>query len=104
MRCLLCNFKKNDISELKKHYLNFHQMDRDNGFFKKLFEEEQNNVFHGKKCVRCKEFLPTAKSKTRHDFLRHYEVGRSAALVEEKPIAITTISPIKIYEIRFENH
>ena len=74
MKRLLRDFKNNNIEELKKH-LNFHQVDRENRFFKKLFEEEQNNVFHGKQCVRCKEFLATVKSKLRHDFLKHYEVG-----------------------------
>ena len=95
MKCLLCDFRNNNLEELKKHYLNFQQVDRDNRFFKKLFEEQQNNVFYGKQCVRCKEFLPTAKAKSRYDFLKHYE---------EKPIAITTVGPIKIYEINFQNH
>ena len=104
MKCLLCIFKNNDKSELQNHYLNIHQVDRDNQFFKKLFGEEQNNVFYGKKCLRCNEFLPTTESKAQHDFLKHYDAGRDTALVEEKPIAITTIGPIKIYEIRFENH
>ena len=54
--------------------------------------------------MRCKEFLPTANSKLHHDFLRHYEVSRSAPLVEEKPIIITNVGPIKIYEINFQSH
>ena len=104
MKCLLCNFKDNNKLELRNHYLNFHQVDRNNQFFKKLFGEEQNNVFYGNKCLRCNEFLPTIESKVHHNFLKHYDAGRNATLVEEKPIAITTIGSIKIHEIRFENH
>ena len=83
-------------------------MDSENRFFKKIFaaeEKEQNNAFHGKKCIKCVEFLPTVRSKLHHDFLKHYELGRaSVAAVEEKSIRITAVGPIKIFEIRFENH
>ena len=71
MKCLLCNFKNNDKSECQNHHLNFHQVDRDNQFFKKLFGEEQNNVFYDKKCLRGNEFLPTTEAKVQHDFLKH---------------------------------
>ena len=106
MKCLLCNFKNNSLEELKKHYLNHHRVDSGNCFFNKIFaakEKEENNVFHGKKCVRCGEFLPTVRSKLHHDLLKHYELGRETA-TEDKPVTIITVSPIKIYEIRFENH
>ena len=104
MKCFLCNFKNNDKSHLQNHYLNFHQVDRNNQLYRKLFGEEQNNTFYSKKSLRCNEFLPTTEFKVQHDFLRHYDAGKIATLVEEKPIAITSIEPIKIYEIRFENH
>ena len=41
--------------------------------------------------------------KLHHDFLKHYEVGRTDA-AEDKPVTIITVRPINIYEIRFENH
>ena len=74
-------------------------------FFKKIIghKEKQKNVFHGKKCIRCKEFLPTVRSNLHHDILKHYEVGRTD-VAEDKPVTIITVGPIKIYEIRFENH
>ena len=43
-------------------------------------------------------------ARKRHNFLKHYEAGRSAGFAEEKPISISIMGPIKIYEIRFENH
>ena len=70
MKCLLCDFKNDNTTEVKKHYLNFHQVDRENQFFKRLFEDQQNNVPHTKRCIRCKEFLPTAESKSHHNFLK----------------------------------
>ena len=44
MKCLLCDFKSNETNEVKNHYLNFHNVDPNNVFFKRLFED-QNNVF-----------------------------------------------------------
>ena len=104
MKFLLCNFKNSNLDYLKKHYIDFHQVDSENHFFRKLFEEGQSNVFHGKKCIRCKEFLPTVKSKRYHDFIKHYELGKDAIQSENKPVSIITVGPIKIYEIRFEQH
>ena len=72
MKCLLCEFNSNESQKLKDHYINFHKVDSENLFLKKLFKD-QNNVFHGKRCVRCNEFLPTTKFKFYHDFLKHYE-------------------------------
>ena len=106
MKRLLCYFQTNKIDYLKKHYLKYHNVDSKNCFFKKVIdslEKEENNVFHGKKCVRCNEFLPTVTSRLNHDFLKHYEIGR-IALTEEKPMTISDVGPIKIFEIRFENH
>ena len=56
--------------------------------------------------MRCKEFLPTKSFRKRHNFLKHYDAGRSTAgtIAKGKPISISNIGPIKVYEIRFENH
>ena len=80
-------------------------MDPNNQFFKSLFNDSQNNVPRTGQCVRCKEFLPTNSYRKRHNFLKHYDAGRStnAAIAEEKPISISNIGPIKVYEIRYEN-
>ena len=60
MKCLLCKFKSNEKAELENHYLNFHNVDKDNVFFQRLFDEK-NNVFHGRRCVRCEEFISTIR-------------------------------------------
>ena len=51
MKCLLCDVKSNETKEVQNHYLNFHNVDRNNVFFKRLFED-QNNIFRGTS-VRC---------------------------------------------------
>ena len=102
MKCLLCKFKSNDKLEIENHYLNFHNVDKDNVFFQRLFDEK-NNVFHGKRCLNCEEFIPTTKFKVSHDFLKHYEKGKKF-VVEEKPISITKIGNINKYEINYQDH
>ena len=101
MKCLLCKFKANEKRELEKHYLNFHNIDEDNLFFRRLIEDK-NNVFYGKKCLRCEEFIPSSKFKLFHDFLKHYDEGKN--VVEEKPISITKIGNITKFEINYQNH
>ena len=76
MKCLLCNFKSNEKLEVENHYLHFHNVDKANVFFQRLFDEN-NNVFHGRRCVRCDEFIPTTKFKLFHDFLKHYSEGKN---------------------------
>ena len=101
MKCLLCKFQANEKRELEKHYLNFHNIDEDNLFFRRLIEDK-NNVFYGKKCLRCEEFIPSSKFKLFHDFLKHYDEGKN--VVEEKPISITKIGNITKFEINYQNH
>ena len=102
MKCLLCEFNSNESQKLKDHYINFHKVDSENLFFKKLFKN-QNNVFHGKRCVRrCNKFLPTTKFKSYHDFLKHYELGKN--FIEEKLLIVTNIDNIRKFEISYQNH
>ena len=102
MKCLLCKFKSNDKLEIENHYLNFHNVDKDNVFFQRLFDEK-NNVFHGKRCLHCEEFIPTTKFKSSHDFLKHYDKGKKFA-VEKKPIFVKKIGNINKYEINYHYH
>ena len=102
MKCLLCKFKSNDKLEIENHYLNFHNVDKDNVFFQRLFDKK-NNVFHGKRCLNCEEFILTTKFKVSHDFLKHYEKDKKF-VVEEKPISITKVGNINKYEINCQDH
>ena len=100
MKCLLCKFNSNEISEVRKH-LNFHNVDKTNVFLKRLFEG-QNNVFYGRRCVRCNDFLPTMKFNRYHDFFKHYNDGKN--IIDEKPVIVSTIGKIKKFEINYQNH
>ena len=101
MKCLSCDFKSNEKSEVENHYLNFHNVDKNNIFFQRLFDEK-NNVFHGRRCVRCEEFIRTTKFKLFHDFLKHYSEGKN--IVEEKPLIVTKIGKITKFGINDQNH
>ena len=100
MKCLLCKFNSNEISEVRNH-LNFHNVDKTNVFFKRLFEG-QNNVFDGRRCVRCNDFLPTMKFNQYHDFFKHCNDGKN--IIDEKPVIVSTIGKIKKFEINYQNH
>ena len=103
MRCLLCNYKAQNKAEIKKHYINFHNVDEKNNYFKKLFADK-NDVFVGERCSKCNEFIPTSEYKKSHNFLKHCKDGKDLAF-EEKPISIVEIgSNIKKYEIKFSEH
>ena len=102
MKCLLCNFKSNEKLEVENHYLNFYNVDKNNIFFQRLFDEK-NNVFHGRRCVRCEEFILTTRFKLFHDFLKHYNEGKDN-IVEEKPLTVTKIGKITKFEINYQNH
>ena len=101
MKCLLCDFKSNDLENVRKHYLDFHNVNRNNHFLKKLFKK-QNNVFHEKKNLRCYEFLPSSRYKVIHYFLVHCDAGKN--VFEEKPLTYTTLGEIRKYEITFTQH
>ena len=101
MKCLLCNFESNGSDDVKKHYLDFHNVVRNNQFFITLFKK-QNNVFHGKRCLRCNEFLPSSCFKVNLDFLVHGDAGRN--VFEEKPVNYTNFGEIRKYEITFTQH
>ena len=103
MKCLLCKFKAVNNEEIKNHYINFHNVDENNEFFKNLLVVE-NDVLVGERCFKCNEFLPTLKYKKYHNFLKHYQDGKDIEF-EEKPISIVGIgSNIKKYEIKFSEH
>ena len=103
MKCLLCKFNSKNKLEIENHYINFHNVDKENIYFKKLIRRK-NDVFVGEKCLKCDEFIPTLEYKNSHDFLKHYEDGKES-IADEKPISIIEIgSNIKKYEVNFREH
>ena len=117
MKCLLCNYITNDKKDLKKHYIQFHNVDKNNFFFKRLIDHKKN-TFYRRNCKYCKEFV--FLNKVEHDFLKHYDKGDfnigngGAAAADDdddgfngnldKPINITNEHSITKIEITFKEH
>ena len=108
MKCLLCQYENNQKEELREHYIKYHNVDKNNLFFKKLIEQKSNTIY-GKTCKYCGKFV---LNKLNHDFLKHYEKGLSIDFDSgnldsgdlDKPINITNVAGIKKIEIRFKEH
>ena len=82
------------------HYLFYHNIDKNNWFFKKLFQTKNKVLL--KNCVRCSEFLTTKKHKATHDFLEYYKEGKDIPF-EEKPLDISKFPNLLIYSLNFRN-
>ena len=103
MKCTLCKFKTSNEEELKNHYINFHNVDESNEYFKKIMEFKEKDVLIGERCPKCNEFIPTLKYRNYHNFLKHYKDGKD--FEEEKPLSIVEIgNNIKKFEIKYSEH
>ena len=104
MQCVLCNYKSNN-ENIKEHYINFHNVDESNVFFKKLIGQNKKVVYR-RKCNICNEFV--LLNKAEHDFLKHYPIGSSSSVNSrndgEKPVNVTRLGSIKKIEISFKEH
>ena len=105
MKCLLCDYKNNQIKELKEHYLKYHNVDENNFFFKKLINQKKN-IIHRRKCNYCNEFV--FLNKANHDFLKHYGKGLSidgdGDGDTDRPVNILNVGDVKKIEITFKEH
>ena len=101
-KCLYSNFENNKSPErMKRHYIDIHKVDENNKLFINLLKPSVN-VFCGRKCFRCNDFLSTIHFKKVHDFLLHYGSGKS--FWREKPTNYITIEEIHKFEINSSQH
>ena len=101
MKCVLCQYKNNQLNDLKQHYIKEHNVDENNVFFKKLINQNKN-VLQWKKCNFCNDFV---LKKTDHNFLKHY--GRGFTDDDDNdnvPIVNTIVGGIRKLEITFKEH
>ena len=101
MRCVLCQYDNNQLNDLKEHYIQKHNVNKDNVFFKKLINQNEN-VLQWKKCNFCDEFV---LKKADHNFLKHY--GRGFTVDDDDdnvPIINTIVGSIRKFEITFKEH
>ena len=101
MRCLLFSSKFKDQKDLLNHYVTYHNIDENNWFFQNLFQIKDKSLL--KRCLRCDKFLVTEKQKAVHNFLKHYEDGKSIPF-EEKPLDILKLPALMAYSIEFRKH
>ena len=98
---MLCSSKFKDQKALLDHYLSYHNIDKNNWFFQKLFQVNNKTLLRNR--VRCSEFLTSEKHKATHDFLKHYEDGKNIPF-EEKLFDILKFSGLTVYSINFQKH
>ena len=99
MKCVLC--KANNIE--KNHYVEVHNVDQHNMFFKNFIDENQKVVIYRRKCDLCQEFV--LSNKAEHDFVRHYGAGSSSKVKQSsKPLNVVTLGSVKKMEISFKDH
>ena len=104
MKCLLCQHITNDKEKLKQHYVEFHKVDQNNLFFKRMIDQKIN-IIHRRKCNYCSEFVFI--NKGHHDFLKHYGRGNvdfNVDAVNDKPVDITNAGGVKKIEVTFKEH
>ena len=101
MKRLLCFSKFKDQKDLLNHYVTYHNVDENNWFFQKLFQIKDKRLL--KRCLRCDKFLETEKQKTVHNFVKHYEDGKTIPY-EEKPLDVLRLASLMIYSIEFRKH
>ena len=100
MKCLLCSSKFKDQKDLLDHYLSYHNIDENNWFFQKLFQTKNKTLLTNS--LR-NEFLATEKQKVVHNFLKHYDDGKTIPF-EEKPLDVVRYPALTIYSIEIQKH
>ena len=107
LQCKLCNQKFTNKENLKDHYVKSHEVNENNGFFKKLMDQKKKKVKYGRNCNYCNEFV--FANKAEHDFLKHYMIGsgndeNDAFDDTVRPLNVKSQGVIKKFEITFREH
>lgn len=80
MKCPCCNENFSSATDLKKHYVDFHTVDKSNYIFRKLL-------------TRCRAFFP-----------KNVFVAKNFYLIEERKIISYAYSDLQKYCITFSKH
>ena len=86
MKCLCCNGNFEGLGSLEQHYVEAHNVDENNYFFRKLLTRDR--YFCPRKCFRCDYFCCNGRDEKVHNFLEHYQQGGTLSS-EEKPVKLT---------------
>ena len=97
MKCLLYSSIFQNEEDLIEHYISYYNVDTNNRFFQKLFQQSRNcSIF--RKCLRCDDFVTASEFKIKHNFLKHYKKEQNE-LFEDKPVDVETFGKITKYTI-----
>ena len=73
MKFLCCDCSFADQQSLKNHYVDSHNVDENNHFFRKLFK--RNSVFVPRKCFRSDHFCINRRDGKNNNFWSYYQLG-----------------------------
>ena len=101
MDCSLCHLRFSVISELKKHYVDFHGVDKSNSYFLELFQPDTLD----RKCKKCCVVFGSSRMKKNHMFLYHYNhTGCARNRLNDLPLNILRRGQIVYYSVNFDQH
>ena len=102
MECILCHLLFAAVSELKMHYVDFHDVDQSNCYFLDLFQPDTID----RKCKKCGLMLNSNRMKKNHMFLYHYNQAGGARnrLNNDLPLNVLRREQIMYYSINFDQH
>ena len=99
MKCLLCNVQYDNLFGLQQYFIEKHEVDENNYFFKRLFVKERY-VFVWNKCPRCEHYYLNSRDKV----LFHYQLGGRCPF-ESRPIQTRRVDyKLTRYFISFDEY
>ena len=102
MDCTLRYLSFSVIFELKKHYVDFHGIEKSNPYFLELFQPDTLD----RKCKKCCVAFGSSRLKKNHMFLYHYNQtgGAGNRLNNDLPFNILRRGQIVYYSVNFDQH
>ena len=102
MECILCHLSFSVVSELKKHYVDFHGVEQSNSYFLDLFTPDTLD----RKCKKCCLMLNSNRMKKNHMFLYHYnnQGGGARNRLNDLPLIVLRREQIFYYSVNFDQH
>ena len=101
MECILCHLSFSVVSELKKHYVDFHGVDQFNLYFLDLFWPDTMD----RKCKKCCMTLNFNRMKKNHMFWYHYsQAGGTRNRLNDLPLNVLRRAQIVYYSVSFDQH
>ena len=103
MKCLLLRSIFCWSRIVKNQYVDFHNVDENNHFFRKLFTSDNVSIL--RKYFLYDHFWINRRDEKNHDFLSHYQLGGTQP-IEDKPLKKKTIfdENLKSYCVKFLEH